>query len=79
MNQEELWCEIKLLPPEAQREVTDFVAFLRIRYKSRCPIDTPKKAELADEPFVGMWRNRENMEDSSKWVRTIREREWATR
>ncbi len=48
MNQEELWREIKLLPPEAQREVTDFIAFLRIRYKPPCPTDTPRKTVLAE-------------------------------
>lgn len=78
MNQEELWREIKSLPPMAQREVADFVAFLRNRYKPPCPTGRSKKTELTDEPFVGIWRNREDMEDSTKWVRTIRSREWAT-
>jgi len=78
MNQEELWREIKSLPPQAQREVADFVAFLRIRYKPPCPTDKATKMELVDEPFVGMWRDREDMDDSSKWVRTLRGSEWAT-
>ena len=78
MNQEELWREIKSLPPQAQREVADFVAFLRTRYKPPCPTDKAPKMELVDEPFVGMWRDREGMDDSSKWVRTLRGREWAT-
>jgi hypothetical protein len=78
MNQRELWREIKSLPPEAQREVVDFIAFLRIRYKPPCPSDESRNMELAEEPFVGMWRNRADMEDSNRWVRTIREREWAT-
>ena len=78
MNQEELWREIKSLPPQAQRELADFVAFLRFRYKPPCPTDKSRKTELADEPFVGMWRDREDMEDSSKWVRATRNREWAT-
>jgi hypothetical protein len=77
MNQEELWCELKSLPFEAQREVIDFIDFLRMRYKSPCPGNKSKKTKLADESFVGMWRNREDMEDSNRWVRRIREREWA--
>ena len=32
--------------------------------------------ELADEPFIGMWRDREDMQDSSAWVRRVRESEW---
>ena len=78
MNQEELWREIKSLPPQAQRELEDFVEFLRFRYKPSCPIDKSRKAKLTDEPFVGMWLNRDDMEDSSKWVRAIRNREWTT-
>jgi hypothetical protein len=74
MNQEELWRELKSLPPEAQREVADFIAFLRMRYKAPCPNDKSKKIELADEPFCGIWRNREDLEDSSRWVS---EHEWA--
>jgi hypothetical protein len=35
-----------------------------------------RKTDLADEPFVGMWRNREDLKDS-RWVRNIREREWS--
>ena len=77
MNQEELLRELKSLPPEVQREVVDFIAFLRTRYKAPCPSDRARKMELADEPFLGMWRNREDMKDSSGWVRNIREREWA--
>ena len=77
MNQKELWRDIKSLPPEAQREVIDFIAFLRTRYKPPCPSDESMRTELVNEPFVGMWRNREDMADSSRWVRGIRMREWA--
>ena len=37
MKQEELLRELESLPPEAQREVIDFIAFLRIRYKFTTP------------------------------------------
>ena len=39
----------------------------------------PKRKALTDEPFVGMWRDREDMADSSEWVRTTRQREWTRR
>jgi AbrB family looped-hinge helix DNA binding protein len=38
-----------------------------------------KRRSLSDEPFVGMWRDREDMADSSEWVRTTRQREWDRR
>ena len=31
---------------------------------------------LQDESFIGMWKNREDMQDSSQWVRRIRQQEW---
>jgi hypothetical protein len=58
------------------RQVSDFVAFLKTRY----PVtQTPRKAKrtkLGDKPFIGMWRDREDMKDSSAWVRRVRESEW---
>lgn len=68
--------EIASLPPEAQRQVTDFVAFLKARYPA---IKATKKTQgitLMDEPFIGMWRDREDMRDSVAWVRDLRRREW---
>ena len=68
--------EISSLPPEAQKEVLDFMAFLKTRYP---PTPAPKKVrrtKLASEPFIGMWRTRQDMRDSTAWVRNLRQREW---
>ncbi len=32
---------------------------------------------LKEEPFVGMWSDRKDMENSSKWVKNIREKDWS--
>ena len=32
---------------------------------------------LKEEPFIGMWSDRKDMENSSKWVKNIREKEWS--
>ncbi len=32
--------------------------------------------DLWDEPFIGMWRDREDLSDSSQWVRQVRVQEW---
>lgn len=32
--------------------------------------------ELENEPFIGMWQNQEEMEDSNQWVRHLRQQEW---
>ncbi len=67
--------DITSLPPEAQKQVSDFVAFLKARYGTVARKKT-KHIKLKDEPFVGMWKNREDMRDSVKWVRELRQREW---
>ena len=67
--------EIDSLPPEAQKQVEDFIAFLKTRYK---PVAKKrvKRGKLEDEPFVGMWKDRADMRDSVKWIRELRQREW---
>jgi len=67
--------EIEALPPEAQKQVSDFVAFLKARYGVVTRKKT-KRRKLEDEPFIGMWKDRADMRDSTKWVREIRKREW---
>ncbi len=76
METENIVREITSLPPEAQQEVLDFMAFLKTRYAH---VSAPKKVrrtKLTDEPFIGMWRTRRDMQDSSAWVRNLRQREW---
>lgn len=31
---------------------------------------------IKDDPGVGMWKDREDLQDSSAWVRQIRKQEW---
>ena len=63
--------EIETLPPEAQKQVSDFVAFLKARYGA-VPQKKTRRGKLEDEPFFGMWKDREDMRDSAKWVRQLR-------
>lgn len=71
--------EIASLPPEAQRQVVDFVAFLKARYPASQGSRKPRRTKLVDEPFIGMWCGRQDMQDGTAWVRNVREREWAQR
>jgi hypothetical protein len=76
MDQGKVWREFIALPPEAQRQVADFITFLRTRYKQLGSNKKSNQINLADDPFIGMWRDREDMQDSRAWVRSIREQEW---
>ena len=75
MTMPQLLQEITSLPPEAQKQVSDFVAFLKTRYRTPSRIKS-KGVKWEEEPFYGMWKNREDMQDGAKWVRELRQREW---
>ena len=79
MRKQNLLHELSTLPPEAQKQVAQFVAFLLSRYK---PTASPKRAkcpEISKESFVGMWHDREDMADGTAWVRSIRHTQWTRR
>ena len=76
MDQGKVWREFIALPPEAQRQVADFITFLGTRYKQLRFGKKSDQINLADDPFIGMWRDRQDMPDSRAWVRSIREQEW---
>jgi hypothetical protein len=63
------------LPPEARRQVLDFMAFLEQRYHLSVPRPRPQKS-LRSYAFVGQWRERKEMQDSHSWVRDLRRQEW---
>jgi len=75
VTNEEIIREFAALPPEARREVEDFVAFLRQRYSKKT--ENKNNGKLSEESFVGMWKDREDLQDSSAFVRDIRRKEWA--
>ena len=68
--------EMGALPIEAQKQVIDFIAFLKTRYPTVQVVPKTKRVRLSDEPFIGIWRGREEMRDSTTWVRSLRRREW---
>jgi hypothetical protein len=76
MQADNVWNDFMALPLEARREVEDFIAFLRQRYQTPTANKRTSKVELGEEPFVGMWKDRADMQDSTEWVRDLRQREW---
>ena len=79
MKAQKIWRDYDTLPPELQQQVADFISFLRTHYESSHVTSTTKRTKLAKEPFIGMWRNRKDLKDSTAWVKSIREREWMNR
>ena len=72
MTHEEILKEITSLPLEGQRQVIDFIAFVRQRY-SQTQLNEKASPNIATEGFVGMWQDRDDLKDSSLWVRSIRD------
>lgn len=74
MNLEETILEkVRILLVKKQQEVLDFAEFLAKK------VEVTKNSiqeNWRDEPFIGMWRNREEMSDSSAWVRQRSQQEW---
>ncbi|BAY37735.1 hypothetical protein NIES2111_20760 [Nostoc sp. NIES-2111] len=77
MTQQDLLNEFLSLPVEAQRQVIDFIAFLRQRYTVAEPVKAPVDDNLANDSFIGMWRDRQDLTDSTAWVRSVRKNEWS--
>ena len=77
MNTQTVMEGFSSLPPDAQQQVADFIDFLKVRYQKAKPAKKKVvRAALAQEAFIGMWRERKDMQDSSQWVRELRRKEW---
>jgi hypothetical protein len=72
MNQKQLWRDFAALPPEAQRQVKDFMDLLKAKYTQEASVSEPNKSDLLDEAFIGLWKDREAMQDSTSWVQISR-------
>ena len=79
MKEDKLWRDFASLAPESQKQVADFISFLRTRYSPSRLGRITKRTKLAREPFIGIWRAREDLEDSSAWVRQTRQSDWLNR
>jgi hypothetical protein len=69
--------KIKQLPPEAKRQVQDFIDFLYQRYSLKESSKKPKVSNLSDSPFFGIWKDRDEMADSTEWVKNVRKSQWS--
>jgi Protein of unknown function (DUF2281) len=72
---EQLRDDVSALPETAQQLVVDFVAFLKQRY-AHSQTTPSHPLNLENEPFVGMWSDRPEMQDSTAWVRQKRQQHW---
>ena len=76
MEMQKVWLKFDALPPEAKREVIDFIEFLQARYRNPKHQKQTQMTRLREEPFIGMWNDCNDMSDSVEWVRSVRQRDW---
>jgi len=50
--------------------VADLIAALEVRHAARSQAPT---SLLRDEPFIGCWKDRNDLVDSTAWVRRMRQ------
>jgi len=72
LKSENILQQFDILPAEAKREVIDFIAFLQIRYERPVFVKKAKRPKSKNEPFIGMWKDRDDMSDSVTWARDLR-------
>ena len=78
MSEKELIERIKKLPSEAQQEAAEYVDYLSQKYiQQPAEPNSFQKKSILESSFRGMWKDREDMQDSTKWVRELRKSRWA--
>lgn len=63
------------LPENNRREVAELVSALEERQRLRDTAMNPALS-IVEQAFVGMWKDRDDMADSTGWVRRTRLHEW---
>lgn len=77
MSKKQVLDKFDKLPPIAKKEASDFVQFLYDRYVKSTPKKTKKP--ISESSFVGMWKDRFDLIDSSSWVKKQRQTQWTKR
>lgn len=81
MTYQELVAEIKQLSAEERLALLAEVAqSLRADVAhARTSQNAEPTTKLADEPFVGMWQDRDDLADSTRWADQVRDQAWTSR
>jgi hypothetical protein len=76
MTYEEILRALAALPPEGRQQAAEFIASLQEQYAGSSAGSENGHLDLGSFAFVGMWHDREDMQDSNRWLRRHRESEW---
>jgi hypothetical protein len=65
--------QLQQLPEAEQERIAQII--LREVEKQELKANDPLFS-LENQPFVGMWKERSEMQNSSEWVRQLRQEQW---
>ena len=71
--------EIERLPDEARQKVAALVLELKLHYARQTPLTEEELARWNDPEIFGMYADREDMRDSTAYVRELREKQWGAK
>jgi len=77
MNQTRILDDFNALPAEAQELVAALVSLLSREYHLPQASHDIRTTGLTDDEFIGLWKDREDMLDSSQYIRLLRKNEWS--
>jgi len=77
MDQIQILQKFSTLPPEAQKLVADLIVLLGKQDQRPRHVQKAKAIPITEEKFIGIWKDREGMQDSQLYVRNSRQREWS--
>lgn len=66
--------KIEQLPPEARKQVQEYIEFLYERYVQK--EKSKKSTQLSENPFFGKWKDRPEMKNATEWVKKVRDSQW---
>ncbi len=75
MENEGFYNKFESLPIEAKKQVLAYMDFLKERYENKLKGIGERKS-IKNNKFVGMWEDREDLNDSSAWIKNMRKKEW---
>jgi hypothetical protein len=65
--------KVRSLPIEKQQAILNFADSLTQKSHAAA---AEFKTDWQNNPSIGMWKDREDMQDSTDWVRQTRKQEW---
>ena len=76
METSQLIKEIERLPDEAKQRVAALILELKLYYSRQTPLTEEELARWTDPEIFGMYADREDMRDSTAYVRKLRDEQW---